>query len=1700
MKSTRTRSSKLTRLALAFAGMLGAVVPAQSGLLSISNEPLGAPAGLILPNIMFILDDSGSMDSDYMPEFVNDSEAQNVNQTASCADTGDETGSGNTLGAIDGAADPCRFGDPPYNSVEFNEIYYNPGLYYAQGVHADPVTGVITDLPIMNRVNTNNWTQVPVHPYTSQTLRDLVTNTDVTIMNLAAGYPDRVWCAAKADSPIACRQNTAYQYPDAAFPFGQDTSNNRKYIGGSPYYYHMQTAQYCTTAARTTCVSGSSVVLNTHTFQAPEFCTDRELTNCAAGAAVTSAHTFSGPRWCTDATTLTNCRRKKLGTYVHPKHLGVTQSQTCTVASPCPAHRHQGNIFVSSVAPAGGTITGITIGLVPVIAGPIAVPANTTTDQVAAQIAAAIQSFASTPEYTATASGNSVTVERAALGAAGAGLAIAVTANSVGTQSAIGRVEFATLSGNAVQEMTSLTVNTTNNLLCDIAVTDTSYGSSIEVRATNGRIYAGSGTNTGPERDAFRNATLARINACTAQNGGYTAALQAPPNDLKMNIIAPQSLGASVNNQPIAPSGVGNFSKIKGYDLGSVQLGISTGDVTTSTLAMSGGEDGSTSGTRIVRKGVGAFSRTDVVSSINSYPKGSKRSDCAGATCTYEEEMTNIANWFTYYRTRMQMMKTAVARAFIPIDTNYRVGFITICPVGASCTGSGNTLGQTVVPAKYLKIADFTVAHKKAWYDKLLAIVPGGSTPLREALSRVGTIYAGRFGSGLTTGLTAADDPVTRSCQPNFALLSTDGYWNGGPGYKEDGATLIGNQDNANVGPYSLQTNGVFDGGTPVASDSLADVALYYYKTDLRTSGPVSQNNVAVTNKDIAPHQHMVTFTLGLGLDGELSFVANYEIATSGDFFDIKQGTKKWPVPVADSPSALDDLWHTAVNGRGVFYSIKNPADLAASLVDMRDQLEARLGAGAAAATSNLQPVAGDNFAFTASFTTSTWTGDLKARTIDLASGIVSTATLWSAATVLDTRAYTTRQIYTFDPSDTTVTAAFQSGNRLKHFCAPGTAGAACLDGAGLTPSPGGEMDFFAASQLPQSFDPGQLTTATNASLVNYLRGDRSFENSSVSRTFATDLYRARDSIMGDIVNAQPSYVKRSPFSYGDTGYLPFRACTEGIGTGCPAALFPTPFLPRRGTVYAASNDGMLHAFETDTTNNPYYQTGGIGTPSAADDTFVGDNTGNGVERWTYIPGLVLPKIYKLASDPYSHTYTTDGTPQVGDICVSTPCAGIADWRTILVGGLNSGGNGYYALDITNPLAPKAMWEFTHGTTCVITDAQGVPTGPVLAGPPAVGPPFSADCHVGLSFGNAVITKRFHDQKWVVMVTSGYNNNSGTAPNNGDGSGYLYMLDAVTGKILHRMRTGVGSAASPSGLSKINGWTTNGAVDNTALAIYGGDLEGNLWRFKVDFPAGGAPSVTKVAVVKDSTGATQPITVKPELGDVAGERIIVFGTGKFLEAGDKTPPETVGPPPVTLPFQKQTFYALRDSLGVTGAGPVIPNVRDSTAVKVRIFAASSADNRTVAVPGNDPALVANPALPSDPSLTAPPNLAVDAGWLIDLPDNGERVNVDPVLQLGTIVFASNIPTTDTCSAGGYSFINFLGLTDGAFVPGATNNLASTKISTSILVGVNVIMLPGGAVKTIGTLADETRRSEDTPVPPAAFVGRRVSWRELFIDQ
>ena len=183
--------------------------------------------------------------------------------------------------------------------------------------------------------------------------------------------------------------------------------------------------------------------------------------------------------------------------------------------------------------------------------------------------------------------------------------------------------------------------------------------------------------------------------------------------------------------------------------------------------------------------------------------------------------------------------------------------------------------------------------------------------------------------------------------------------------------------------------------------NSLADVSQYYYKTDLR---PAMPNNVPSAGlnpeDDNAPHQHMTTFAIALGVSGTLQYRPDYRSLSTvtGDFADIRTGAKNWPMwpdPLLDytnsdnynDPKSIDDYWHTAVNGRGRFFSANNPTSVVQGLGDALAKIDNVLASGAPIGTSTLQPVNGNNFAYATSYPSGTWDGDLQASTIDLLTG-----------------------------------------------------------------------------------------------------------------------------------------------------------------------------------------------------------------------------------------------------------------------------------------------------------------------------------------------------------------------------------------------------------------------------------------------------------------------------------------------------------------------------------------------------------------------------------------------------------------------------------------------------------------------------------------------------------------------------------------
>lgn len=539
--------------------------------------------------------------------------------------------------------------------------------------------------------------------------------------------------------------------------------------------------------------------------------------------------------------------------------------------------------------------------------------------------------------------------------------------------------------------------------------------------------------------------------------------------------------------------------------------------------------------------------------------------------------LQTYANWREYYSTRMKMMQTVVGLAFKSIDSRFRIGYDTI--LNTQMTESNGTNND------FLHVRDFDAAQKSLFYSKLQGPKNAGWTPLRGALSNAGRYFANKApGQDL--------DPIQYSCQKNFTILATDGAWNTnsetstyGP-FALDGS-LVGQQDGTASRPMRDAT-GTSSGGS---NNSLADVAMYYYNTDLRTpelqnctnaSGSnVCANNVPVLGEDTAEWQHMSTYTMSLGQNGTIDYDPNYATKTSGKFYDITQGTRQWPNPTGSSDAPyVDDLWHAAVNGRGRYFNAADPASVSAGLNSALIKIAQLTGSGSAAALSTLKPVSGVNYVYIARYTSSIWTGDLRAYTLSSsgapnvldASG--NDLAIWSAAARL--KLNSSRNIY------------YSNGRSLRPFTYDN------LTADGFASQFSNQCSTLSHCGSLNSDDQGRANDG--ATMVNYLRG---VENA---------VYRSRSEVLGDIVGSAPVYVAAPPLAYADGDYAAYKAHKAS----------------RAPVLYAGANDGMLHAFSAAT----------------------------GDELWAFIPSAVRGNMAKLADRDYSikHQYFVDGTTIVADV------------------------------------------------------------------------------------------------------------------------------------------------------------------------------------------------------------------------------------------------------------------------------------------------------------------------------------------------------------------------------------------------------------------------------------------------------------------
>ncbi len=481
--------------------------------------------------------------------------------------------------------------------------------------------------------------------------------------------------------------------------------------------------------------------------------------------------------------------------------------------------------------------------------------------------------------------------------------------------------------------------------------------------------------------------------------------------------------------------------------------------------------------------------------STTTYPSGR----------TYAKEILNFATWYQYHRKRSFVAKAAFGLVINSTDATR---------IGLDIFNGGHRLDALSMSDPASKSTLFNTLYTTGIYcgTGKDSIYPNrcNGTPARKALDNVGKLFKGE---------TSDPSPILSAdkggeCQQNFNVLMSDGYWNGSD------PSGIGNADGDN--------NTDFDGGSYADSYSptLADVAMHYYEDDLNG---ILANNVPIEDGvDEATHQHLVTYTIGFGVKGNLDPAVDNPLTDGPNF---------WTNPIdAQDEDRIDDLWHAAYNSRGKYLNAQSPKELEASLLSAIMDMNDRTATTTAVAVNSARLTA-ESVVYIAQFDSNRWQGELRAYSItDLSLGTLSSSPKWTAGKQLDDQDPKTRVMLTYDGSKG---VPFQ------------------WDASVLSTAMVNDLRTNSAGRA--------VSDDTAKARLEFLRGDRSNEA-------AGEMFRSRPKLLGDIVNSGPVFVGKPVLSWPDTDPFPHTS-------GSLYSDFVESNKSRNKTVYVGSNDGMLHAF-----------------------------------------------------------------------------------------------------------------------------------------------------------------------------------------------------------------------------------------------------------------------------------------------------------------------------------------------------------------------------------------------------------------------------------------------------------------------------------------------------------------------------------------
>ncbi|MFT5803599.1 MAG: type IV pilus assembly protein PilY1 [Candidatus Paceibacteria bacterium] len=830
----------------------------------------------------------------------------------------------------------------------------------------------------------------------------------------------------------------------------------------------------------------------------------------------------------------------------------------------------------------------------------------------------------------------------------------------------------------------------------------------------------------------------------------------------------------------------------------------------------------------------------EIRSNKKFYAKAPTRTDCIikNNQCTYDEEIQNFANWFTYYRSREHAMKASIG-SVVSETSGMKIGY-------AAFNDENDRLREAKMNASAM------IGNKRALMDMIYRISSLGTTPSREALWKAGRYYECQsgdiFGSEDSSLPGAANCsmpavPDGGACQQNFALLVTDGAWAVDDLDELEGIDALDNNDG--------DENTDFDGGMfkDANLQSLSDIAMHYYERDL---APELPNAVPTTSRDraMAPasalnsrgsrmQQHMKTFPIGFGITGSVD---------EADLPVSYQDPMVWPDVYETASARVDDLLHASLSGRGEYLSAASASGLDAALSAAFDEIAAYAGT-ASAASFNSQQLQQDTLVFRGFYNAQESVGDLVAQRINLDTGQLISPPFWSAADGLASRTPATRKFFTWN-DETATGIPFQ--NALEEGSAVHRAS-------------------FATD-----------ATADITTRVAYLKGDRSAE----------PFLRARSStgLLGDIVNSTPVFVGVPAFQFREQGNYP------ALGDDT-YSVFQNNESNRDGAVYVGANDGMLHAFSADTGSelfayipNKLINGSAYANPLPAllspdySHKFFVDNT-PAINDIFYDPGFdavntrewrsVLVGSLRAGGKGIYALDITDPTGFSADKVIWEFDDNDDTYPTNADGTLVGDG---LLLDPLN--MPVKDLGYTYSVPTITMTTIDPTYGSGIGGAFKVSDPIT-----------------MQEKKWAAIFGNGYNSTYGVAK-----LFALFIEDGADGRWddgdVIKIDTGYGSQATGPNAGLPNGLGTPRVIDfdgdGSADFAYAGDLLGNLFRFDLRDPDPANWKSTRIykATYPDGSaiGQEQPITSQPivTLNPDGDGVVVIFTTGSYFTTADAT--------------------------------------------------------------------------------------------------------------------------------------------------------------------------------------------------------------------